>query len=466
MLKNRRINEICLCLIIIISLNVLCALADDKPLTSKSVPVQMKLAFAMETTADWEEAARRWIDIMYYFGPSEEDTRSEFEIAAIALRMGKCDIATRLFNDIATDYPDTEWGKTSSDILAILKDNSAECCIALPSHISADIPEDERQFLCAQADAAAGLYDFAIRDHLKVTNLFPLSARAPESRLKIGDYQLFRGKPELAISQWQRVIIDYPDSAQASQAKANISRLHKLFSLCKLEFMSDEMKSAWEPIRQHNNDINQGLSYAEDLFENEVYAYSLQEYAKVLCDIYTKGKMPNPYKAYARYRIGVCAYKLGYPTGALRQWRRLEIEHPDSTWVIAAKETIALLPDLQEAVDPAPALPPQLNNGLLKRMALADQLISCEMPLVASKEYMKVIDVITAGKPNPFQAEALYKLGDCQRKLDLPAQALASWQQVIDNYPQSPWAESAQQARTNLMKCEQTCCKQNVTENR
>jgi len=37
-------------------------------LTSKSVPVQIRLAEELAANEDWDETARRWIEILYYFG--------------------------------------------------------------------------------------------------------------------------------------------------------------------------------------------------------------------------------------------------------------------------------------------------------------------------------------------------------------------------------------------------------------
>jgi hypothetical protein len=79
----------------------------------------------------------------------------------------------------------------------------------------------------------------------------------------------------------------------------------------------------------------------------------------------------------------------------------------------------------------------------VSRLALAEQLLDCGLPLIASKEYLKVIHVVTAGRPNPLQAEATYKLGICHQRLGRLELAKAAWQHTVGRFRGSPWAEQA-----------------------
>jgi len=196
---------------------------------------------------------------------------------------------------------------------------------------------------------------------------------------------------------------------------------------------------------------DRGLSYAEDLYENGIPDYALQEYAKVLCDVYTTKGQGNPHRAYARYRMGVCAYELGRPEAAARQWRRLVVEAPESPWSGQAGRALSVLSADGLGVvssGTAPALPDDLSSSPVSRLALAEQLLDCGLPLIASKEYLKVIHVVTAGRPNPLQAEATYKLGICHQRLGRLKLAKTAWQQTVGRFPDSPSAEQARSALT------------------
>ena len=57
--------------------------------------------------------------------------------------------------------------------------------------------------------------------------------------------------------------------------------------------------------------------------------------------------------------------------------------------------------------------------------------------------------VLTAGKPNPFQAEACFNLGRTQHLRGRADLAAATWRRVTQDYPETPWAEEAQTAIAN-----------------
>lgn len=175
----------------------------------------------------------------------------------------------------------------------------------------------------------------------------------------------------------------------------------------------------------------------------------------MLCDVYTPKGEASPHRAYSRYRMGVCAYELGVPDPAVRQWQRLIADTPESPWSSRAGRVLSVL--RAEGINVtslgvAPALPDDLSSSPVSRYALAEQLLDCGLPLVASKEYLKVIHVVTAGRPNPLQAEAMHKLGVCHQRLGRLDLARAAWQRTVDQFPDSP---SAQRARLALTRADE-----------
>jgi TolA-binding protein len=420
-------------------------------LTPKSVPVQIRLAEEMAANEDWDEATRRWIQILYYFGPSDQEARAEFEIGAIALRRGRSNLAISHWEKTILRHPESEWAERAREGLKLLgRDEPAPLSEPPEPYIAAGTPSDERQLLAAEGDAAAGLYRFAVRDYLKIPNLYPTSDRAAEARFRVGTCQALLGHPERAIGQWERVIQDYPDSPQAQMARAGAAAWRAVLKLAGRD-ISDRPRPVsegeWRPFRRYATETDRGLSYAEDLFENGILDYALQEYAKVLCDIYSAKGADNPRKAYARYRMGVCAYRLGERDATSRQWRRLLADYPESPWAQHASRAFAAVgttdPFSSDAGQPAPALPSDLPSPLVQRYHLAEQLLDCGLPLVASKEYLKVMFVLTAGRPNPLQAEACHKLGLCQHVRGRQDLARVAWERTIAEYADTPWAEKA-----------------------
>ena len=446
------ILTLAVCLLLLAGADI-CLAAGKGP---KSVPVQITLAEAMMANEDWDEATRRWIEILYYFGPSDQEARAEFEIGAIALRRGRSDLAARQWENTLLRHPDSQWAGRARKMLELLGKEPPETSSASEQpYIAPETPPDQRQSLIAEADIAAGLYTFAIRDYLKIPNLYRDSPRGAEARFRVGTCQALLGRPELAVRQWQRLVEECPECPEARTARAGISAWKAILNAAgmydALEFGPD-VAHDWRPFRSYETEVDQGLSYAEDLFENGIITYALQEYAKILCDIYTPKGAGNPHKPYARYRMGVCAYRLGERDAAARQWRRLLEEHPDSPWAARANSALAAVgttdPFSSDAGTPAPDLPAELPSPLVQRFHLAHALVDCGLPLVAVKEYLKVMLVLTAGKPNPFQAEACYRLGLCQHLRGRPDLAVAAWRHLVVDYPDSPWAEEARAAIT------------------
>ncbi len=427
----------------------------------KSVPVQIRLAEEMAANQDWEEATRRWIEILYYFGPSDQEARAEFEIGAIALRRGRSDLAAAQWEKVAGRYPEGEWVERACECLKLLGKEPPPAPEAPPEpYVTAETPVDERQFLISEGDMANALYTFALRDYLKLPNLYPDSPRGAEARFRVGTCQALLGRPELAVAQWQRLVENYPDSPHARTARGGIAAWRAVLRILgdDPEKMGKTIDDGWVPFRKYDTPVNRGLSYAEDLYENGNIVYALQEYAKVLCDIYSPKGGTNPHRPYARYRVGVCAYQLGEPDAAARQWRRVIEDYPGSDAADNARRALAAVsstdPFSSEGGRAAPGLPSELPSALQKRFHLAGQLVDCELPLVAIKEYLKVIHVLTAGEPNPFQAQAAYRLGLCQHLRGRPDLAAAAWTRTAEDYPNTEWAEKARSAITQATQRE------------
>ena len=418
-------------------------------LTPKSVPVQVRLAEAMVENQDCDEAIRRWIDILYYFGPSDADARAHFEIGGLLLLRGRSDLAATQWEKTVRLHPESEYADGARDALRLLgKEPPSGPFEVPPPPVTKDTPEDERQFIVAEADLAVGLLEFAIRDYLKVPNLYPASPRAPQARFQAGICQSLLGKPKRAIAQWRRLQTDYPRAAEAEKAAGAIAAWEDVLKAAGAR-QAPATGGEWQRFTASRTEPDRGLSYAEDLYENGILDYALQEYAKVLCDVYTPKGEGNPHRPYCRYRMGVCAYELGRPDAAVRQWQRLIAEAPDSPWNSRAGRALSVL--RADGLDVAslglaPALPPDLSSSAVSRFSLAEQLLKASLPLVASKEYLKVIHVVTAGRPNPLQAEAMYQLGVCHQRLGRLELAKAAWQRTVDQFPDSPSAERARLA--------------------
>ena len=441
----------------LVTLSGLCSRVDAAAKGPKSVPVQIGLAEEMAANEDWDEAMRRWVQILYYFGPSDQEARALYQIGALALRCGRSDVAVSRWQEAALRYPEEEWGVRARESLELLGKQLPEKAAEEPEpYVLPETKPDQRQFNIAQGDFSVGHYVFAIRDWLKLPSLFPDSPLAPLVRFRVGTCHALLGQPERAIEQWRRVVQEHPDSPAARNARTGIVAWEAVLNTIGLYAPAPALpgeETEWRPFRRYATSPDQGLSYAEDLFENGIYTYALQEYAKVLLDLYTPKGGGNPHKAYARYRMGVCAYRLGEHDVAGRQWRQLVADFPDSPWADRANRALGAVgitdPFSSDSGRPAPAVPADLPSQLVQRFHLAHQLLDCGLPLVASKEYLKVMVLLTAGKPNPFQAEACFNLGRTQHLRGRPDLAAATWRRVTQDYPETPWAEEAKTAIAN-----------------
>ena len=239
-------------------------------LTSKSVSVQAKLAEAMAENQDWEEAIRRWIDILYYFGPSDADARAHFEIGGLLLRRGRSDLAAAQWEKTIRLHPESEYADRAREALQLLgKEPPSGPFEAAPPLVTKDTPEDERQFIVAEADLAVGLLEFAIQDYLKVPNLYPASTRAPQARFQAGVCQALLGQPERAIAQWRRLGKEYPGAAEAGKAASAIAAWEAVLKAAGTQ-QASAADEKWRRFTAFDTEPNRGLSYAEDLYENGI----------------------------------------------------------------------------------------------------------------------------------------------------------------------------------------------------
>jgi TolA-binding protein len=421
---------------------------DAGGVTPKSPAVQVKLAEELTAAEDWAEAPRRWINVLYYFGPSDQEARAEFELGALALRTGRSDVAATWWERAVSRHQENEWSARAAEALKLLgKEVAPFADVPAEPYVTAETPPDERTFKLAEAEVEFGLHTLAIRDYLKVPNLYPESPRAPEARFRVGTLQVLLGHPELAIGQWTRLIEEHPDSQEARRARGGIAAWNAIIQAAGV-VLPEPDGGAWAPFRDRSTEPNRGLSYAEDLYENGILDYAFQEYTKVLCDLYTPKGGANPHCSYARYRMGVCAYRLGEPDAAGRQWRLLIADAPEDDWSRRATAALSAVgrtdPFSSAGGRLAPAVPTDLPNALVKRSCLAEQLTDCGLPNVAVKEHLKVMFVLTALRPNAFQAEACYGLGRALHLRGRPDLAIPTWKRVMAEYPGTPWADKAE----------------------
>ena len=189
------------------------------------------------------------------------------------------------------------------------------------------------------------------------------------------------------------------------------------------------------------------------------------------------------WRAQSLYWAGIVLCWMAKPAKAVMQWRRVMNEFANTPFAEKARDAIAKLkqyeglsPAQKTAIDRALKLPlfsphaqaqavpaaseaemlqawRDLNDHVPdKHMAavwhhIGLELFICGEYKEALHSFLKVLTVVNLKKPkeNKWKDEALYYAGLCLEHLDKPQRARARWQELVEKYPQSKFAQRARQ---------------------
>ncbi len=362
--------------------------------------------------------------------------------------------------------------------------------------IEGDLEKGSRRNMAiAEDELLCGVYDQALTDYLKVYALNAPNDLQDEALFRAGQCVWLMGNHAAAVDLWEACKSIHTGDPWAELAG-------RMLYLVGLEGQVPEDKEVPEDaVKVLATEITQtGLLTAQALALNNVYwdfqarnfSGALQECMKVVHAFYAppKGGPNQPeqpdLRPHARYWAGIACCWLGHPDAAVYQWRTVARDYPSSEWPAKAQKALAQLqayPDMtadqREALHSALAqpLPKAPTTAALAAAALPSGGMDADLraaqvaltDLVPDKgqaavwhhialeqfvchdwkaalySFLKVLTVVNVRnkKMNKWQDEALYFTGACLERMGLPDRASARRQQLLDRYPDSPWAARA-----------------------
>lgn len=357
--------------------------------------------------------------------------------------------------------------------------------------LESDLLKGSRRNLAVSEDLLqCALYAPALKDYNKVYTLNSPNRWLDMAMFRAGQCAWLLGNKAAALDLWETCKSVYTGQHWADLAGRLLylasvegeTPVNKTIPADAVRILDSDLFPPTEPTFQAR-----GLLNAYWDFKAANLHGALKECFKVAHAFYrpprsTADREFTDYRPEARYWAGIVCCWLGKPAAAIFQWRRLIRDHPSHPAAAKARQAIATLrayPTLTSAqrrrVEMAMNEP--LTGGTIvqtiaqpatdarrARIALADgvpdkgasaiwhhialELFDCEQWAEALHSFLKVLTVVNLsdGKNNRWQAEALYFAGACLRRLGIEQRAQARWRELMQRYPNSPWAAAARQA--------------------
>jgi outer membrane assembly lipoprotein YfiO len=276
-----------------------------------------------------------------------------------------------------------------------------------PKNLPKDNPKE--QFVYAKSFFDNNKYEEAKREFHKLLKAFPKSAEAAESQYYLGLAEEGQGKLYEAYQAYQMVIDKYPFSERIGEI---IEREYKIAE----KFMSGEKRKALGvtlPVE------NPAIEIFGKVVENSTYGALAPQ---------------------AQYKLGLVLKGLMRYYEAEEEFDKVVSRYPDSDWSAAAKFQIA-------------SCRASLSKGASYDQGSAqeakdkfEELVKEHPDAVLSMDAQKNINQI-----RDKEAEASFTIGRFYEKQKAWDSANIYYNDIINNYTQSPWAAQAA-ARLQIME--------------
>ncbi|NOY82836.1 MAG: ABC transporter substrate-binding protein [Kiritimatiellaeota bacterium] len=449
---------------------------------------QIQLAMRLEEFGLWREARRRYLKVIYAFGPNHYTARALYRAAVISLRFRARAAARFDLERVVNEYPPPSPNEYDSRILtcdgpipgverlpyahwiraarlelqglrrprgrrrptpALRRDPRVGALFPVIV-TEGDPPKNGRRELGLGLHLlVTGDPEFAARDLLKVCTLNFPSRWMPEAEYLLGLCARERRLPALARKQWERVVRNWPGSRAATAAQLATAAQPRTTG-DPAPTSTGSGKPAMPPWSgRYDTHVRRALTYACRLFEHEMPLFAFKEYAKVLGGVYGRATVED--RAEARFRAGVACTALGNSNAAVRQWRIGAARYPDTEWGAMARSRLAALsvrpPDSAIGLPPLPPPAqgtPEIRFCVAEEFRLAGIYDKDEILL----EYLKVLTVARPppGKGARMLAAAEFHLGTALNRTGRRRRALELWRHCLEAFPQTPWAAKAKAA--------------------
>jgi len=475
------------------------------PLLKVSVPKdmpgwQVRLAEYLEQYGISGEARRRYLKVVYTFGPNRYTARALYRAALISLAKGAAAAARLDLERVVTEFPPPRPNEYDSRVLhyglrvpglepkpyaywireahktlrgiprrgdgregsRILRDPRVHALF--PVLVSEGDPPKNgtREFGLGLHLLVTQDFEFATRDLLKVATLNHPSRWMPDAEYLLGVCALRRGLPETARRQWDRIVREFPDSRAAAAARLALASLPQKTQARALP----AMPSAPERLDTHPL---RGITYGMRLWEHHLPLFTFKEMVKVVSGVY--GPCSPDVRAEARFRAGVALIAVKHPEAAVRQWKQCIAAAPESKWAVLARERLASTPssgaDSPQRADSARSVDAgrvrqakkaesgkKSPGSFVVRFRVAEEFRKAgvyEGDQIV-QEYLKVLTVARPprGKGEEILAAAAFHLAEVLHHTGRDEPARTWLRRVLERYPDSPWAAQARSLASAL----------------
>lgn len=265
-----------------------------------------------------------------------------------------------------------------------------------------------------QFDYAKGLYDTkqyedARKEFYKLLKAYPKSFEASESQYYLGLVEEADGRPYEAFQAYQKVIDKYPFSERIQEI---VEKEYKIAE----EFMSGQKRKAMGvplPVE------NPAIEIFTKVIENSTY---------------------GPLAPKAQYKLGLVLKGLMRYYEAEEAFSKVISTYPNSEWVEAAKFQLA-------ACRAAISRGPDYDQGATQEAKEQfEEFVQQHPDAVLSRDAEKTIDQL-----KEKEAESSYNIGRFYEKQKAYGSAEIYYNEVLENYPNSPWAGKAME-RLGIME--------------
>ena len=261
-----------------------------------------------------------------------------------------------------------------------------------------------------------------------------------------------------AITTFQQLINDYPDSEYADEAQYYIGSINEK----KLGYYIQALLEYQKLIDNYPNSEfadDAQLGTGNCYYATKDYSHAIEAYQKVIDDYPDSSLLPL-----AQYSIGQSYRKLTNYEQAILEFTKTIENYPESEYAAPAQYYIAssyydaqdynqAILEFQKTVDNFPdSAWPGKSETLIAPCAqyyigycYGQKLGQWEEAIPA---YQLIIDNYpnsTWPKGQEIPPDSQYQIGWCYEQLELWCEAVASYQLVIDNYPGATWSEQAEE---------------------
>lgn len=262
-------------------------------------------------------------------------------------------------------------------------------------------------------------YESALREFQKLLENFPTSEEASETQFMIGDCQEKLGLLYEACQSYQEVIAKFPSTNRFKEIVERQKKIADYFYNERTEDMSIKEKT-------------KGI-------------FSISNWEKA-ANIYQMAIKNYPYYEKAdeiQFRIADCYMKLGRYEMARVEFEKLSFQYPDSKWLEEA-EYLKSICWLNESVK----FP---NNE-----QLFENTIKGFEGFISKYPKSEFIDDAKAElkKLNDRKIERIYEIAKFYEKNKEPKAAKIYYLQIVEQFPDSIWAEHSKPRLNNIIKNE------------